>query len=306
MKKGYLIIAAWCVSALFAGELFARDELAPQKEKKFLEFGWDNASPEFLDKNVEMLETYLPYDGVGIRIAKIVTLPNGKKGETTYRNFSKMKFKPEWYEKDIEHLKSFHKKARKLKYNFIGLAASTFTVEFDIFDDEFWDATCHNFALFARVAKQGGCKGIRLDLEDYGNYQNWRYRAECGKSYGEAWSKARERGRQWMNAIIREYPDVTIFCFFWLDLIMGYADGSPRLYERLQGCGSGLLVAFINGVYDSLPPEAQIVDGMESRGYAAKCLDDYQKMRALREVRYAKLLAPENQKKFRERGSLAV
>ena len=306
MKKKNLFIAAWCVLALFAGDISARDELFPQKSKKLLQFGWDNADAEFLDKNVEMMETYLPYDGVGIKISKTITLPNGKRGDTTYRNFSKMKFKKEWYEKDIAHLQSFHKKAKKLKHNFLGVAASTFTGEFDIFDDAFWEATCHNFALIAHVAKQGGCKGIRFDLEDYSNYQNWRYRAECGKSYAEAWNKARERGRQWMNAIAREYPDITIFCHYWLDLVMGYADGSPQLYERLQGCGSGLLVAFINGIYDVLPPKATIVDGMEAHGYAAKCLDDYQKMRALREVRYAKLLAPENQKKFRERGSLAV
>ena len=306
MKKKNLFIAAWCVLALFAGDISARDELFPQKSKKLLQFGWDNADAEFLDKNVEMMETYLPYDGVGIKISKTITLPNGKRGDTTYRNFSKMKFKKEWYEKDIAHLQSFHKKAKKLKHNFLGVAASTFTGEFDIFDDAFWEATCHNFALIAHVAKQGGCKGIRFDLEDYSNYQNWRYRAECGKSYAEAWNKARERGRQWMNAIAREYPDITIFCHYWLDLVMGYADGSPQLYERLQGCGSGLLVAFINGIYDVLPPKATIVDGMEAHGYAAKCLDDYQKMRALREVRYAKLLAPGNQKKFRERGSLAV
>lgn len=286
--------------------LSAADQLRPYVEKKFIQFGWDNPNAEYLDKNLETIETYLPHDGIGIDISKNVTKADGKRTSTAWLNFSKTRFQYEWYKKDIEHLKNVARRAKKLKYNFINSSASSFTGEFDIFDDSFWDSVCNNFSIIARVAKEGSCKGFRFDLEDYGNYQNWRYRAECGKSYKEAWNKARERGRQWMNAVAKEYPDVTIFCFFWLDLMMGYADGSPHLQERLQGCATGLLVAFINGIYDALPPKAKIVDGMESHGYAARNLQSYQTMRALRSVRFPKLLAPENQRKFFEQSSLSV
>ena len=37
-------------------------------EKKFIFFGWDNPTPEYLAKNLEMLEKTLPYDGMGISI----------------------------------------------------------------------------------------------------------------------------------------------------------------------------------------------------------------------------------------------
>ncbi len=284
----------------------AAEQLKAPVEKKLLQFGWDNPTAEYLDKNLEIIETYLPHDGLGIDVSKTVKDAKGKKVSTAWMNFSKLRFQYDWYKKDVEHLKNVRKRAKKLKYNFIGASASSFTGEFDIFDDEFWDAVCNNYSVIARVAKQGGCEGIRFDLEDYGNYQNWRYRAECGKSYKEAWDKARERGRQWMTAVTKEFPDVVIFLFFSFDLMMGYADGSPLLYERLQGCSTGLLVAFFNGIYDVLPPKAKIVDGMEGHGYFAKNESDYHKLRALRDLRFPKLLTPANQRKFREQGSLSV
>ena len=304
-KKSLLLLGIILMGASLAN-LSAKEALAPNVEKKFLQFGWDNPSPAYLDKNLEMIETYLPYDGLGIGMAKTVKDAKGKNVSTSWMVFSKLKFQYDWYKKDVEHLKNVHKRAKKLKYNFIGTSASSFTGEFDLFDDEFWKIACNNFAILARVAKEGGCKGLRFDLEDYGNYQKFRYRAECGRSYKEAWDKARERGRQWMNAVGKEFPDITIFCFFWLDLMMGYADGSPYLHERLQGCSTGLLVAFINGIYDALPPKAKIVDSMEGHGYFAHKLEHYYKMRALRDVRYVKLLAPENHRKFREQGSFSV
>ena len=306
MKKLFLSMAVFSLALLFAGELSAKEILRKNVEKKLLQFGWDNPTPAELCKNLALYETYLPYDGVGISLDRNVTRPDGKKTSLSWSFFTKLKFQHEWFKKDLEYLKKVHKNAKKLKYNFIGTSASCFTGEFDIFDDSFWKIVCNNYTVVARLAKQGGCKGIRLDLEDYGNYGNFRYRAECGKSYEEAWNMARKRGRQWMNAIAKEFPDVTIFCFFWLDLMMGYADGSPELHKRLQGCGTGLLVAFINGIYDALPPKAKIVDGMESYGYAANNLQNYQTMRALRELRFPRLLAPENQRKFREQGSFSV
>lgn len=290
---------------IFAAQTSAVDPFGSAVKKKIIEFSWDNPTPEYLARNLELIETYVPHDGLGIDISKVITLPNGKKTLNNWHNFTKIRFRREWYVKDIEHLKKVHAKARHLKYNFINTSASSFTGEFDLFDDEFWDAVCEKFTIFAWVAKQGGCTGIRFDLEDYGNQQVWRYRPSCGHSWAEAWDKARQRGRQWMTAVTKEYPDITVFCFFWLDLMMGYADGLPDLYGRLESCGTGLLVAFINGIYDVLPPNAKIVDGMEAHGYGAYELNSYNRMRAFREQRFPQLLSPENRIKFLKQGSFA-
>ena len=303
--KHFSWLAAAAATLFFSGEICSAETLGPAVHKKIIEFSWGNPTPENLDRNLELIETYVPHDGLGIDISKVITLPNGKKTLNNWHSFTKIRYRREWYVRDIEHLKKVHARARHLKYNFLNTSASSFTGEFDLFDDEFWDAVCEKFAIFAWVAKQGGCTGIRFDLEDYGNQQVWRYRPSCGHSWAEAWDKARQRGRQWMTAVTKEYPDITVFCFFWLDLMMGYADGLPDLYGRLESCGTGLLVAFINGIYDVLPPNAKIVDGMEAHGYGAYELSSYNRMRAFREQRFPQLLSPENRIKFRRQGSFA-
>lgn len=304
MKKVIAVTSALILGVFSGGRLTANPLDVPQN-KKIIEFSWDNPTPEYLNRNLEQIETYMPHDGVGIDIEKKLTLPNGKKTDTRYYTFTHVPYQREWYKADIEHLKKVHARAKHLKHNFLGVSASSFTGEFNLYDDEFWDIVCAKFGIFAWVAKQGGCTGIRFDLEDYGNQQIWKYRPSRDRSWNEAWEKARLRGRQWMNAIAKEYPDITIFFFYSMDLMLGEADGSPHLYERLSSNGSGLLAAFFNGIYDVLPPKAKLIDGMEAYGYAACKLKDYYEIRALRNERFPQFLCPENREKFRNQASLA-
>ena len=117
-KKSLLLLGIFLMGASFAN-LSAKEVLAPNVEKKFLKFGWDTPTPEYLDKNLEMIETYLPYDGLGIGMGRTVKDAKGKKVATDWMVFSKLKFQYDWYKKDVEHLKNVHKRAKKLKYNFI-------------------------------------------------------------------------------------------------------------------------------------------------------------------------------------------
>ncbi len=283
----------------------AAQELYQEPAKKIIKFGWDDPTPDYLEKNIEMIEQHLPYDGTGIDVSFSTVLPNGKGFKTDNNYFSAVKFDRGWFEPMLASLQ--RTKFKKLKHNFLKVGAAHFAGDFDLFDDKFFESSCANFATMAWLAKQGGCKGLCFDMEDYGMYKLWDYGNYRGrKSYRETWDKARERGRQWMNAVAKEYPDITIFCFFWLDLAMGAADGAPNLHERLEASGSGLLVAFINGIYDAMPPGAKIVNGMESQGYSAVNESSYMNMLAMRAKRFQRMIAPENQRKFREQTSLAA
>ncbi|MBQ6599335.1 MAG: hypothetical protein IJH79_17440, partial [Lentisphaeria bacterium] len=305
MKKLFSVLSVFALGLFFCGDLTA-DPFGPRTSKKIIEFGWDNPTPEYLDRNLEQIEMYVPHDGVGIDISKVITRPDGKKDFSTYYTFSKVPFPRDWYKSDIEHLKKAHARAKHLRFNFLRTVSTSFINDYNgIFDDEFWDIVCRKYNTFAWVAKQGGCAGICLDLEDYAGHQRWSYSPSCGHSWDEAWNKARERGRQWMNAIAKEYPDITIFFFFSLDLAMGDADGSPFAYERLSSSSSGLLAAFINGIYDVLPSGAKIVDGMESYSYGVRSRDTLYKLKAIRENRFCQLLSPENRKKYHAQGRLA-
>lgn len=314
MKKKishFFTLASFLAAAilLLPGNAFGKEgELGKEVRKKLISFGNSGFTPANVEKHLkELEEKWLPgYDGVNIIAHKKVKLPNGEILNLDWKWFSKTRFRKEWYKEEIKSLQNIHRRAKKFKYNFLDTSASSFTGEFDLFDDAFWDAVCNNFRVMAYVAREGKCTGIRFDLEDYGNQQKFLYRAQCGRSYEEAWNMARKRGRQWMNAVAVEYPDITLFCFFWLDLMFGFADGLPDTKGRLEACSTGLLVAFINGIYDALPPTARILDGMEERGYAAKTFADFCQLRGLRDARYKRLLFPENHKKLRDQTSLAV
>jgi hypothetical protein len=194
-----------------------------------------------------------------------------------------------------------------LKYNFLKTSAAVaFSRDFDFFDDKFWDNVCCNYGTLAWFAKQTGMRGLLIDIEDYTKSAIWRYRASCGHSYAEAWDIARTRGRQFMMAMAKEYPDIHIFTFFWFDLAMGYADGSPDTYKRIATSSNGLLVAFANGMYDVMPPKAKIIDGFESYSYRSTGYNSLNEIRGLRTTRFKRFIAPENQRKFREQTSLAI
>lgn len=286
----------------------ANPPLYQAPEKKIIFFGWDNPTAEYLAKNLQKLEATLPYDGTGINLlGKTVIDPATKKKITlTYLGFTSFPFEEKWFAKDREYLKSL-RNAKKLKHNFINTNMCNFRGDFDIFSDPFWKVVNQKFAFFAKMAKEGNLAGIRFDMEDYGNYHLWNYRKSCGRSFDEAYKMARKRGKDFIKAMTDEYPQMTLFCFFWLDLIGGPAsNGMPDLYKRLEGSKQGLLVAFINGIYDGLPPTAKIADGMEAPSYAARTLTDYHAIVASRDELFKKLVAPENQRKLREQTSLAI
>lgn len=293
------------VLVFFSAILLSGAELYEAPKKKWIKFGFDDPTPKYLVENIKLIETFLPADGTGINVHKGAKLPNGKKFHTEWNYFTTRRFDKKWYAEDIKYLKKL--KATRLKHNFINTNFAAFTKEFDIFNDHFWEVVCHNFSVMAYVAKEGKCVGVRFDLEDYSGQTLWRFDPTKGKSYDEAWKMARKRGRQWMSSMIREFPDMKLFCFFWLDLANGAAaSGNPDLYGSLRGSSVGLLVPFINGVYDALPPTAQIIDGMEASGYAAYNEASYQRLRGIRNNNHRKLLAPENQRKFLEQTSLAI
>ena len=105
----------------------------------------------------------------------------------------------------------------------------------------------HNAGLFARIARQGGCKGIMFDPECYkagcgttAVPREWRK----GHTFEEYQAKSRERGREFMAAINKEYPDITVLCLY------GPASGFLRP-DRLDKCSFGLMSSFYAGMLDA-------------------------------------------------------
>ena len=82
--------------------------------------------------------------------------------------------------------------------------------------------------LLGRIAKETGCVGIILDTEQYGGGDRGAWMAPFSytgysaiaasnvslygevKSFDECAAMVRERGRQWVKAITKHYPDIKI------------------------------------------------------------------------------------------------
>lgn len=270
-------------------------------KKKLIEFGWDIPDPAYIKQNIDAMEKNSPYDGIGIKL-DVKARQDGKEvtcSRTTI--FQNVKWQKEWFKPLVDDLKNI--KFRKFTDNFIVL--TTCPGNIDWFDDKSWESVCNNFSVMGWASKESGCKGILLDIEQYGKNRIFRFDPESRHSFAETWAKARERGAQFIKAMTKEYPDMTLFTFFWLDLNYKVSN-SPDVANALESQDYGLTVPFINGIYDALPATVKIVEGHEEGGYYAKTPYDYLTLKESFIPLSKPLLAPENINKFLSQTSFAV
>jgi hypothetical protein len=243
---GILCILATCPS------------LAGTREKKIVLYG--GADTAYIRQHVAEIEK-LPIDGMGIVVNG--TDGHGKStGALGWQTFTKTSFRLDDCQHAIGDLKAT--KFKRFTDNFILLQSCPGAV--DWFDPD-WSIIAHNAACLARVAKRGGCKGLMLDPEMYGEPPKpWSYaklpeRLRKAHTYPEYRDMARKRGREFIRAVNKEFPDATIFTLFAYSLSLGAAHSEARtpygdsLYT--------LYSAFLDGILDAATPGTVLVDGHE-------------------------------------------
>jgi hypothetical protein len=115
---------------------------------------------------------------------------------------------------------------------------------------EHWKIVVSNAAIAAHVAKEGGLRGFLVDTEQYTKYASGE-RPEFPWGLGDAkvW---KERGREWIEAVQKEYPEIELqFFFSWGD--------EHRVWPHYQN-----LVPFMNGVLAGIRPPGRIIHAFES------------------------------------------
>jgi len=133
-------------------------------------------------------------------------------------------------------------------------------------DDHDWEAIQHNASLAARLCRLGKLKGLWLDTEQYGQYR-WRTRSgtpefEPDRPQGlpfplgkDAPEVLRRRGKQWIQAIQAEFPEVKIMTTFaW--------SPDSNSYGPLGG-----VIPFLDGVLEGIQSPAEIIHGHENTFY---------------------------------------
>ena len=79
-------------------------------------------------------------------------------------------------------------------------------------DDAAWARLGENMRVAACIARDGGCRGLQMDTEDYS--RAWQFvRAPNDPPYDELCQMARKRGAEVFRGVFAEYPDVVVLSF---------------------------------------------------------------------------------------------
>ena len=226
------------------------DAQAAGNARKLIEFGYDRPTPDVLVNNAAKVESH-PFDGV------VVTLHAGQKV------FMRHAYPSSAFAQDQSDLTSFH--STRLTDNFL-LMWTTRESDWDWFSDDDWAAAEQNIRTFARLAHNGGFRGIMLDTESYGpspwDYGQQPRRDQYALSTYE--DQLRKRGGQFMHALLSELPDAQI--------LLTYSPASLALYKTNTGnrgaeASYGMLLAFLEGAQQELSGGARLIDANEGAYY---------------------------------------
>lgn len=221
------------------------------RDKKLIEWGWDEPSPAFMRANAERMDGY-GFDGV---IFHAEPIHEGKSSNFAWECWSTKWFEYSDFAQNITDLKAAKSIFKRMTDNFLRFNVTPGDV--DWFDDAAFAVVANNASLAGRVAKEGGCKGLMFDIEMY-NKPLFNYRKQLHKdtkSFGEYEAKVRQRGQEMMRAFNRYYPDITI--------LLTYGYGITGVGKDRSKADYGLLKNLLDGMFDAAAEKTIIVDAYE-------------------------------------------
>jgi len=247
-------IMALLFCCLLSVQQYARCEAAkstfmpPAGAKKVIQYGWDRPTPEFLRDHLAEMETR-PFDGVVFRLP-------GDGGEVF--NIDKWDEEKPEMQRQIQLLTAL--KWHRFTDNFLVIRA---TSTMDWFSDSDWEKVLSKASLAARAARAAHAKGIVFDPEPYGK-SPWQYDKQIhasDKSWEQYSAKARLRGRQFMQALQKDFPQLKLLMFYQYSVYYGVIK-SPQ-DAALRGNAYGLMLPFLNGMLETAGERVQLIDGNE-------------------------------------------
>ena len=233
------------------------------RHPRLIEFGWDEPDTSFLRTHQKQIDR-TPFDGCVFHVDAYD--PKGKAvGSLTWQGWGKREFTKDELVKARDDLSASASSSGRSTSHF--LRFNTTPADIDWFDD--FSAVVANARHAARLARLGKCAGILLDTEQYEGrlFQYERQRDAKSKPWQGYARQARLRGREVMNALQDEFPDIHILLTFGYTLplyeLKGVAD--PKALAKAE---NGLLAPFLDGMVDGARGNSRIIDGFElSYGY---------------------------------------
>ena len=186
-----------------------------------------------------------------------------------------------WTEKSLrfDELTIIAKKWTKFTDNFIWIWGHSKNVDPDFFNDTLWTKIIKNTELLGKALKIADCKGIMFDAEFYSEsstYSPWWFTIPfnnpkhvgvppySAKTFDEVADKARQRGKEYVQALQVNMPKITILTTFLYSYIWAYCYDDMK---KLPVSQYGLLGAFANGMLEGLNPGSTLIDGNETAYY---------------------------------------
>ena len=266
-------------------------------KKKAIMFNSSMISPRVMPDNIEQIEREAPFNGLTIMADGPRSIDGKNVPYSAYFDvFTPVPLDYQWLKPHADLLKKT--KFKRLTDNFIFVSIRS-RLPIDWFDDAAWAIVVQNFGNMARLAKEGGCKGILFDTEHYSAQTKMSYLFDPskGKSWDEAWNVARKRGRQVMEAAGKEFPDMKTLVLMAFSYASGTSD-SDDIYHQLQSSRVAMFIPFVNGLIEGLTDQMIFYDGNEGAGYRSASPADYMKSAVKFGHRFQRLLIKENAKKI--------
>jgi len=227
----------------------------PEKEalkgRKVIEWGWDESDTKFMRANIEKMEQF-PFDGLIFHVTSL------RGDNLAWEVWGGKKFASDDFQQAVEDLKA-------TKFNCFTdrfLRVNVTPAKTDWFDDEAWAAEVNNFGVAAEIAKKGRCKGFMFDTEQYEGVTVFDYRKQKDKdkrTFAEYRAKVRQRGREWIKSVIKDYSDITILLTFGYEVSLWRA-AKPKDRSTAE---YGLLADLLDGVLEGCSKETVVVDAYE-------------------------------------------
>ena len=209
MTRRFLVILAAGVAALLLpGKGFTSEPPVARpavSSKSLILAGWHGATtptPQFIQDNLAFLESQ-PFNGMAIYVADDPV--SGTNVTTQLMTNNPMSY---------ETISAVLDPIRDLPFTHLkdNLALIIANDPPDFFDD--WTIVIQNFAALARAVKDAGLPGIIFDNEQY--FTPWAWYPD-GVAYpqftlAQYQEQAALRGREVMQAIVAEFPDIVVLC----------------------------------------------------------------------------------------------
>ena len=262
--------------------------------RKYIGHGWDTleVSPEIVLANADALAR-TGLDGITI------ALPRRKQSDGSEVCIWDLPTDVAWkYETYADQVPIMREISRKpsLGSCFLSCGFTPMRGRLNWQDDEKWGRFAGNMRIIARIAHEGGMRGLFLDNEDYCNRNQFVLAKEDG-DYPAAFRLARKRGREVFGAVFEEFPEAVVMPFWLLTQVQSLVKSVDPI-AAMRNSGS-LWPAFVNGLLDVIPASGRVVDGNENAYTYEWSNGSFDRSVTDQLVGFLPLVAKENRAKYR-------